>query len=271
MEKFKLIATDLDWTLVYNRTQINEENLAYIKKYLEAKYDFVIVTGRPLFMCLPLIKKYGLEKYHNLYLICYNGSVFYSFKDKKSIDISEKINPCEIKELYNYTVLNKLNLLQYINNEVYLDQEFDYKDKKNSLDLLPIIKKEDFIKTNKTPLYKAIIASDYEILLSHIAKLRKLFPNLDFYFSQKYYLEVMPKGINKGSALEFLKTYLNIPFEKMIVLGDSENDSYMFEKVKTSFAMENSSLKVKEKASNILKSAEAPNFKYLIQKYFHID
>ncbi len=271
MKKYKLVATDLDFTLVYDRDKINEENLIYLKKYLSQGYPFVIITGRPLFTCLPLMAKLGLDKYSSLALICYNGMVYYSFKDKKAIDIATKIDFQEIVKLHDFTYSKGLNLLMYYDEKVFAQEVFDFQDKKESIDHLPLIIDKNITKENKKPLYKAIIAYDREKTEKYVVDLEKLFPNLDFYFSQRFYLEVMPKNINKGSAVEYILKKYNLSKDEIIVLGDSENDVFMFKKVSTSFAMANASKEIKNQASEVLKDVKEANFKFLFQKYFSID
>ena len=97
----------------------------------------------------------------------------------------------------------------------------------------------------------------------------KTFPHLDFYFSQRFYLEVLKKGVNKGNALEYISNYLNISLDDFIVFGDSENDVFMFKKVKESFAITTSE-EIKKEAKYILKSPKDPNFKDVIKKYFSL-
>lgn len=271
MSSFKLIATDLDWTLIYDRNKINNDNLEYIKKYLVKGYPFVIVTGRPLFMCLPLIHELGLDIYPTLSLITYNGVVFYSFKDKTPIEIAPRITPSEVKELHKYTVSKKLNLMLYFNEKVYINEIYDFKDKENSIDHLPLVYDSGIINKLDTPLYKAIIASDHEYTESFIDELRGKFPTLDFYFSQRYYLEVMHKNISKGTAIEFLAKHYNISLNEIITLGDSDNDVFMFKKVEKSFAMRNATDNVKKEASEVCLDVREANFKYILKKYFNID
>lgn len=268
--EFKLIATDLDWTLVYDRDQINQENVCYIKKYLTKGYPFVIVTGRPLFTVLPLLKKYHLDEYDSLYLVCYNGVLFYSCKEKKSYVIADKVSVDNIKRIHEYTYKNKINLLVYNDGKVFSNEIFDFKDKINSIDYLPIIVEKNYIKNLDTSVYKAIISSDYEILIKHYAIIKKMFPELDFFFSQSFYLEVMAKGINKGTAIDYLAKYFKINNAEIITVGDSENDVFMFKKVNKSFAMANSKDDIKLQASAVLSDVKEANFKYLIQKYFNI-
>ena len=156
----------------------------------------------------------------------------------------------------------------YYDEKVYIDNIFDFKDKVNSIDNLPFIKIP--INKIKKPLIKGMIAYDNYKLKEILPIFKNKFPHLDFFFSQRFYIEVLPLNVNKGTALDFISSYINIPLSKFIVLGDSENDIFMFKKVDLSFAMENSTNEVKKEASNILKLASDSNFKYIIQKYFKL-
>ena len=117
----------------------------------------------------------------------------------------------------------------YYDEKAFINKVFYFNDKHLSMDSLPIQIID--IKDINKPLIKGILAQDHENLEKVVPLFEKEFPNLDFYFSQRFYLEVVQKGVNKGNALDYISKYLKIPLNEFIVLGDSENDVFMFKKV----------------------------------------
>ncbi len=264
--KYKLLATDLDWSLVYDRNKINNDNLLSIKKFLNDGYYFCVITGRPLFTAEPLMKEFSLTNYKNFYLCCYNGGVVYHPYSNKVIYKSGTISIDEAKKVYEITKKYKVNLLMYKDEKVYIDELFTYNDLDESIGHLDIKK----IKINdlNNNLIKAIVASDNDKLLEIEPILKEKFPTLDFFLSQKFFLEVMKKGVNKAVSIDFLSSYLNISTDEMIVIGDSYNDIFMLNKVKKSVAVKNASEDIKNAVSEITKDVHDDHIKSIIDKYF---
>ncbi len=58
------------------------------------------------------------------------------------------------------------------------------------------------------------------------------------------YLDIVPRGVNKGSTLMHLMEFLNIPFDHVITAGDSLNDLSLFQTGLKSIAVGNSEPKL---------------------------
>jgi Cof subfamily protein (haloacid dehalogenase superfamily) len=76
--------------------------------------------------------------------------------------------------------------------------------------------------------------------------------NYEMVRSDPKYYEVMPKGCNKGRALERLALYLGISPERTVAVGDDENDIAMFRKARLGIAVANAAPKAKEAADLVL-------------------
>ena len=76
--------------------------------------------------------------------------------------------------------------------------------------------------------------------------------NYEMVRSDPQYYEVMPKGCNKGRALEILAAYLNISPKRTIAVGDNENDIPMFHKAHVGIAVANAATVAKNAADTVL-------------------
>ncbi|MEY4531716.1 MAG: hypothetical protein RLZZ156_2437 [Deinococcota bacterium] len=63
----------------------------------------------------------------------------------------------------------------------------------------------------------------------HLATLRTNYPKHTFYPWGEYYLEIAPPGAHKGAALEMIANYLGIAQQDTIAFGDGNNDLTMLE------------------------------------------
>ena len=74
---------------------------------------------------------------------------------------------------------------------------------------------------------------------------------VDTFFSNPTYLEVVPKGMNKGEAVKMLCQLLNVPIENAVAVGDAANDLSMIIAAGTGVAMANGTDEVKAVANYI--------------------
>jgi HAD superfamily hydrolase (TIGR01484 family) len=74
---------------------------------------------------------------------------------------------------------------------------------------------------------------------------------LDTMYSSPYYLELIPKGFGKGTAVHELAKHLNIPIENTIAAGDAENDNSMLIEAGLGIAMLNAQESTKAAADVI--------------------
>ena len=64
-------------------------------------------------------------------------------------------------------------------------------------------------------------------------------------------IEILPKGVDKGTALKALAEMLDIPMEETAGIGDSDNDLGLFSAVSMSIAMGNAPDYVKKQAKRV--------------------
>ena len=74
---------------------------------------------------------------------------------------------------------------------------------------------------------------------------------LNVFRSDPYYVELLPKYTDKGVAVDKLVKYMDITKERVMCVGDSNNDLSMFEYAAIKVAMGNGSPKIKALADYI--------------------
>ena len=68
------------------------------------------------------------------------------------------------------------------------------------------------------------------------------------FFLQSAILEYCPKGINKGSGVEYIRKLLNVKKENTIGVGDEENDIPLLQQTAIGIAVKNASDVLKQVA-----------------------
>lgn len=235
----KLVASDLDGTIISRDTSIYEYNFKAINDINKKNIDFVICTGKTY----PIVK--GIcDKFNASYGIFGNGNQIINLRTGEEIYkklLSDyEINTCiDIARKYNlhihvYTddeiITENLKFMDLRNFEL---QQANYYD--NSLIITVIDDLKYYLTFNKIKPCKLIISSETnlsdikeEILNSlnvSITTIRKYGKYKDTIINKEYeYLDISPKDINKSTALNILGNYLNIDNSEIMAVGDNLND-----------------------------------------------
>ncbi|WP_369712251.1 Cof-type HAD-IIB family hydrolase [Leptotrichia sp. HSP-342] len=239
----KLIAIDMDGTLLNENKHIDKAQKEAIHDAIEAGIKIVLCTGRPLYGILPFYKELGL---HELdmegYVILNNGCSIHKTKNWELIDWVE-ITSDDIDYLYKFSEEHDINFTlvddtHYFNigrkptDELVIDAKFVFSD-------ITEISLEE-AKSGKYKIIKAMYIGNPEEMESFHKKYENILKDkYSEVLSQPYVYEILPKGNNKGTGLKKLADKLGIKQEEVMAIGDGNNDIEMFEYANYSVAMEN--------------------------------
>ena len=243
----KVIALDMDGTLLNSKKELLEETKQYFKEFHTKGTETLLVlcTGRPETGIRPYLKDLGyLEENH--YIISQNGANIYeSQTGNRLMDAfvdSEKIQKwIELGKKHGVSVMGAGVDYYYSFDEDPTEwMEFDVKIVNGSIKR---ITKEESLSTD---FYKLLLLGDVEQLNEFETIIPKEWRD-EFYVvrSQKYLLEVLKKGVNKAFGLEKLAAALNIEPSEIASIGDAANDIEMLEYSGLAIAMGNASEEVK--------------------------
>ena len=274
---YKLIAIDLDGTLLNSYGQVSERNREALKKAQEKGIQIVLASGRST----NSVKNIANELGDNNYIICGNGSLVYDLQSdeiiydkfiekKKALQI---IKICEENSIYyNVYTENMVIAKSLSNNDLFYHQENANKpdSRKTKINLVENI--YEYIQNieNENILKFTISDSSSIIFNSIIKKLREI-KNIDVldvaHMSRKiikagteevqmayYYTEITSENVDKWNAIKWLAERLDIPNEEVIGIGDNVNDKLMIENSGLGVAMGNSAPYIKEIADRVVAS-----------------
>ena len=243
----KLIAIDMDGTLLNSKKELLEETKQYFKNFHNKNTETLLVlcTGRPETGIRPYLKDLGyLEENH--YIISQNGaSVYESQTGKRVMDAfvdSTAIQKwIELGKKHGISVMGAGVDYYYSFDEDPTEwMEFDVKLVSGKLKRIPT--KESL----NIDFYKILLMGDEEQLNEFETFIPEEWRD-EFYVvrSQKYLVEVLTKGVNKAFGLEKLAQKLNIQPSEIAAIGDAANDIEMLEYAGLAIAMGNGSEEVK--------------------------
>ena len=265
----KLIASDMDGTLLNSDHKIPKENIELIKFAQKNGIQFVVATGRAYYEALPALNDESIK----CDIISFNGGIIY---DKNGNIIN--ITPMKLKDLYYtieilksleisyqlytkntiYTNSIETDITAYIDlirangeepNEQHLRQEA-----KNRLELGHITEVDNielYLNQEDNPAIKVIgISNDLE-KLKHATELLSGNENISVTSSGANNVEIMDKKATKGEALKIVADIHDINLKNAIAIGDNLNDQAMLDIVEYSIAMKNGNKELQKNAKFI--------------------
>ena len=243
----KLIAIDMDGTLLNSKKELLEETKQYFKNFHNKNTETLLVlcTGRPESGIRPYLKDLGyLEENH--YIISQNGANIYESQTGKRlmdafVDSAAIQKWIELGKKHGISVMGAGVDYYYSFDEDPTEwMEFDVKLVSGKLKRIPT--KESL----NTEFYKILLMGDEEQLNEFETFIPQEWRD-EFYVvrSQKYLVEVLTKGVNKAFGLEKLAQKLNIEPSEIAAIGDAANDVEMLEYAGLAIAMGNASEEVK--------------------------
>ncbi|MCM1260055.1 MAG: Cof-type HAD-IIB family hydrolase [Prevotella sp.] len=258
----RLIALDLDDTLLRQDKTISLENQKAIALAKSQGIKIVIASGRPLFRINPILESLDLMEDEN-YIIALNGGLIATTHQK--ILYQKQLMPQDIQCIMRELLDRHLSFMMYQDDQIYTNQ-LDA-----TLRQLPIfqgvmLKEQSIAYLQHVGYASKIIIVDTKVQLdSHQPKLVEALSSYTVVRTTPYFLEILPNHVNKGTALEFLATHLHILPQEMMAIGDAENDISMLKRVGIGVAMANATEEVKQAARFITLSCEEDGVAYAIQ------
>lgn len=276
----KLVASDLDGTIIDKDNKINSNNFKAIEKIKNNGLDFVVCTGKTY----PFAKSM-CEQFNANYGIFGNGNQIVDLKTGKEI-YKNLLNPNEVSLCIDIAKESGLHIHIYSDNSIiteslmYMDlRNYKLHEENPDINFVIVDNIQNYVKNNKIPVSQLIISSsssldkvknqiDKELNVSiHLIKKRGIYK--DYIINKEYeYLDISPKKTNKNTALNILGNHLNINKSEMMAIGDNLNDYEMIKNSGIGIAVANSYDDVKKVAKYITKSnVEEGGFAEAINKF----
>lgn len=287
---YKLVAIDLDGTLLNSYGEVSNKNREAIKKAIQKGSEIVLASGRPIMSVRNLANEIGC----NHYIICGNGAITYDLQKEEIIynrflekaKVLQIIRICEENSIF-YNVYTKDTILtKNLNyNILFYHQENASKPENKKTNISIIENIYEYVKNREEEDYLKITVCDNDKIIfgSIIRKLRMIKDTdvLDVaHMSRKiikdgtesvsmeyYYTEITNTNVDKWQAIENLIEKLKIKKEEVIAIGDNINDSEMVKEAGLGIMMQNSAPYIKEMADIIVKDNDNDGVAEALEKY----
>ena len=264
---YKLIALDMDGTLLTTDKKVSERTEAAIKAAEAKGVKIVLASGRPLVGLNRYLEELELIKGED-YVLSFNGGLV---QNTKTAEIVSKVSLKGSDLKYIYEISKELNInihafsakdgLITPKNSHYTEHEAEI----NGID----INIKDFNEVDdEEDIIKVMMIDPQEILDPAIERLPKeVYKKYSVFKSSPFFLEFTHKEVDKGLGLKRLGEYLGIKKEEIIACGDAGNDLSMVKYAGLGVAMDNAVSEVKEAADYITASNDEDGIAKVIEKF----
>ncbi|PYG86918.1 hypothetical protein LY28_02539 [Ruminiclostridium sufflavum DSM 19573] len=269
---YKLVAIDLDGTLLDSDKEISARNKEAIASAIKKGVKAVICSGRVYSGARLYAGQIGSRDP----IIACNGAVITENTDGRII-YSDCLHTEDCMRIIDIFHRHKLYFHVYAGNTMFTEKlgytSLKYFEKNKSLppeDRVEIEVVGDMTAKLESIPGKVLKFVGVEDSIEQLRRARheiEQIPGVDVMSSNYDNFEVLNKGVSKGEALKKLSRLLNIQASEMIAIGDNENDISMFEYAGLSVAMENGEAFAKEAAQYVTASNNSDGVALAIEKF----
>ena len=267
--QYKLLALDMDGTLLNSEKQITPKTLEALERLQQSGIRLILASGRPT----PGVERFARQlrlREHGGYLLTFNGGHIVEAATGRVL--YDRLLPQErLPDLVAAAREYRTALMTYEGRDVITEQPEDryicYEAKINGL---PVRGIDSFCDYVTFPLNKCLMTADGDELARVEVRMRERFPDLDIYRSEPFFMEIMPKGVDKATGLSRLLEQLGYRREELIGCGDGFNDESMVRFAGLGVAMGNAQQPVRDAADLVTRSNDEDGIAFLISEYLGV-
>lgn len=267
MKDIKMLVLDIDGTLTNSQKEITEETKKAIHEIQERGHKVMLASGRPT----PGMKRYAdeleLEKYGG-YLLSFNGGRIINCRTGEIV-YQNMFPRVLIPEIYHYAKRHDCGLITYYGDKIILATKVnEYLEIESRINQMRMVEVEDFLSYVDFDVNKLLMAAEPDVAALCEKELAEKFGDrISVYRSEPFFIELMPKGVDKATSIDRMLSTVGLTRENTICCGDGFNDMTMIEYAGVGVAMANAQEKVKEKADYITRSNDEDGIAHVIDKF----
>ena len=265
MTKYKMLATDLDDSLLNDRFSINDSDREAIIRAVKAGVKVVLATGRMYRSALPYLQELGLDtpliSYQGAYARFPGGKVLYDrpVPFETAVDLLE-----ELKTTGYHTNI-------YVDDNLLVEKIDKESEIYRSISAINPVVVGDLVnylrEVRKTTAKVLVVSSEENINLLSVNMQSRFGERLYITKSKPYFLEFMHPEATKARALQAVAGYYGINPEEIIAVGDSYNDLDMLAFAGLGVAVGNAREDVRKRADFVTLSNNDGGVALVIKKF----
>jgi Cof subfamily protein (haloacid dehalogenase superfamily) len=264
LQTFKLVAFDLDGTLLGEELLLRPRVLSAIAQMRSRGVQGCIVTGRMYRAALPFVRQLQFTAP----VVCYQGAAVIDPQTDRVLQDVPLPNP-QALELERYAKSNGLHIQLYANDRYYCEQRNRYSDLYARISgVEPIIVPSLPARFESWDATKACIIAEPGIVVEHLPRVRDLCGDRAYVTrSIPWFIEVMNPSVNKGKSLEVVARHLRVPMEEVLAVGDSWNDAPLLQAAGFGVAMGSAPPELREVADAVVADVQNDGVAEAVERF----
>lgn len=261
MTDIKLVATDIDGTILKHDFTFNQEVKDCIKTLTKSDVKVVLVTGRMHSATSFIAKELEL----NTPIVSYQGGLIKCIEETL---YEKNLNPIIAKKIINWAKENNVHINLYMNEELYVEKDNAiirrYTGERSAGFVVKSFEEIELQRINKI---LAIDFENHELVTEWQKHLSANFEETYVVKSTPYFCEISHPHAKKSSAVEFLTEYYGLKKEEVLTIGDQNNDIELLKAGGIKVAMGNATEELKNVADHITDTVENNGFVKAMEKF----
>ncbi len=263
----KVLVLDIDGTLTNSKKEISPRTKEGIIRIMERGHKVILASGRPTPGMYRYAEELKLEKYGG-YLLSFNGGRIVECRTGEIV-FQKTLPPNVVPGIYKYALKNDLGLITYLGDQIIVGTRMDeYIELEARINAIPYRSVENFPEYKEYSLNKCLMTADPSVAPMHEKKLQEMYGDvISIYRSEPFFIEIMPKNVNKATSLDRMLLSVGLTRENAICCGDGFNDMTMIEYAGIGVAMANAQEEVKKSADFITDSNDEDGIAKVIDTF----
>jgi Cof subfamily protein (haloacid dehalogenase superfamily) len=253
-EKPRLLACDIDGTLLGEDDTIPSANVSALAALRDRGVNVVLSSGRALISIRRIAAQMFAPRETDFY-IGFNGALVAGGLASTPV-WRQVLAPHVIADVVDYARQHDLVLQGYVDDEFIVEHDSEASRAYATGTAMERRIVDDMVRSLARGSPKLVVIDDHEVLRRHQTALEEVArpdgaastPRFITTFSKPHFLEIMPTGVTKGEGLRRLCEHLRIPLELAVAVGDSYNDMEMLQEAGLGVAVANAPADVKAAA-----------------------
>jgi len=264
---YRLIALDLDHTLLNDDFKISARNLEALQKAASNGIKVTIATGRMFRSALPYARQLGVK----LPLITYHGALIKEVAGEQRILRKWCIPKDLALEIIGLGEAEGFHINLYINDTLYVKEENENTKFYKGIAAIPLEIVGDLAdyleQAQDEPIKLSIINREGRLQNLQIKLKEKYGTELSILISRPDFLEITYKEATKGKALQYLAERENILASQTIAIGDNYNDVDMLQYAGIGVAVSNAPPDVQKEANFVTGTNTEDGVALFLERY----
>ncbi len=266
--KYKLLVLDIDGTVTNSKKEVTQATKDAVIRIQKEGVRVAIASGRPTPGTKQVAEVLELKRFGN-YVLSFNGGKVTDCGTEEVI-LDKTIPPEMAAVLQEEAKQYGVGILTYDTQGALAGTEVDeYMELEARINHIDIKKVGAFAEAVTFPVNKCLMTGEPEHLAVVEKELKaKYAGSLNIFRSEPFFLELMPKGIDKAAVLKRFISFLGIDQKEVVCCGDGYNDISMIEFAGLGVAMANARQEVLDAADHITGSNDEDGIVQVIEKFF---